>query len=159
MASVSLVRRAAVLATRAGRNDGQDWAWHRPPEYFLQDIPSATAVELSRHYSSPMNWLEAAGWGVVGGLVAQLVSLSAAIVAAGYGFPWRGVEGGPWPRVIVGVIALVVGGVLALALHTQISGAWAAIVVGVQAPGTIRGIVSGVEVSERPTRQRSGRQS
>ncbi len=36
-----------------------------------------------------MTVLDAAGWGVTGGLAASLVALSAAIIKAGFRWPWR----------------------------------------------------------------------
>lgn len=94
---------------------------------------------------------EAAVWGMAGGAVAGLVSLSAAIVAANFRWPWRRLPDGDgvWPYVLVGAINLTVGAVVAAATHAQISGAWPALIMGASAPSVIRGILSRIEVAER----------
>lgn len=94
---------------------------------------------------------EAAVWGCAGGAVAGLVSMSAAIAAANFRWPWRRVpEGdGAWPYLLVGAINLAVGAVVAAATHSQIDGAWPALIMGASAPSVIRGILSRIEVTER----------
>lgn len=94
---------------------------------------------------------EAGLWGMAGGAVAGLVSLSAAIVSANFRWPWRRASGGDgvWPYFVVGAINLVVGAVVAAATHGQIDGAWPALIMGASAPSVIRGILSRIEVTER----------
>ncbi|MFJ4204864.1 hypothetical protein ACIP2Y_35265 [Streptomyces sviceus] len=96
-----------------------------------------------------MTWWQAALWGLVGGGAASVLSLSAAVVSAGYTWPWRK-EGELLPRLFVLAVGLVLGSVVAAAAHDQISGPWPAFIFGIGAPATIRGILSGVEVEPRP---------
>jgi uncharacterized membrane protein YfcA len=96
-----------------------------------------------------MTWWEAALWGLAGGGAASVLSLSAAVVSAGYTWPWRK-EGELWPRLFVLVAGLVLGSLVATAAHDQISGPWPAFIFGIGAPATIRGILSGVEVEPGP---------
>jgi hypothetical protein len=96
-----------------------------------------------------MKLVEAAIWGVTGGFASGLVSLSAAIVAAKFHWPWRYGGGEFWPRVFVTGVGIVLGGIVAAAAHTQITGPWPALIMGVSAPSVIRGILSGVDVTER----------
>lgn len=100
-------------------------------------------------YRLRMVWWEAALWGLAGGGAASLASLCAAVVSGGYTWPWRR-EGELGPRLFVLAAGLVLGSVVAAAAHGQISGQWPAFIFGVGAPATIRGILSGVEVGERP---------
>jgi hypothetical protein len=104
-----------------------------------------------------MTWWQAALWGLAGGGAASVLSLSAAVVAAGYTWPWRK-EGELGPRLFVLTAGLVLGSLVATAAHDQISGPWPAFIFGIGAPATIRGILSGVEVGPRltsgPTRGR-----
>ncbi len=95
-----------------------------------------------------MGLLEASVWGLCGGLCAGLVSLAAVIKASGFRWPWRDSEGGLWPHLVVGGIGILVGGVVSAAAHTQITGAWPALIMGATAPAVIRGVLSRVEVSE-----------
>ncbi|MCX5054019.1 MULTISPECIES: hypothetical protein [unclassified Streptomyces] len=97
-----------------------------------------------------MTWWQAALWGLAGGGAASVLSLSAAVVSAGYTWPWRK-EGELWPRLFVLAAGLVLGSVVATAAHDQISGPWPAFIFGIGAPATIRGILSGVEVGPRPS--------
>jgi hypothetical protein len=91
-----------------------------------------------------MNWMEAAGWGIAGGLAAGLVMLMTAVTAADFKWPWKRVE--IWPRLFVIGCGLIVGAIVAAAAHAQMSGGWPAFVMGAGAPATIRGLLSGVEV-------------
>lgn len=77
-----------------------------------------------------------------------MFSLSAAVVSAGYTWPWRK-EGELGPRLFVVAAGLVLGSLVATAAHDQISGPWPAFIFGIGAPATIRGILSGVEVGPR----------
>jgi hypothetical protein len=86
---------------------------------------------------------------LAGGGAASVLSLSAAVVSAGYTWPWRK-EGELWPRLFVLVAGLVLGSLVATAAHDQISGPWPAFIFGIGAPATIRGILSGVEVEPGP---------
>ena len=90
----------------------------------------------------------AGAWGLCGGIAAGLVALAAAIREAGFRWPWRGNEDGPWPRFCVYVIGVVVGTVVAAAAHSEMTGALPALLMGASAPSVIRGAVSRIEVSE-----------
>jgi hypothetical protein len=96
-----------------------------------------------------MDLVDAGSWGLAGGAAAALINVSAAVAAAGYRWPWRRYRDGVWPRVFVGTVGMLVGSVVAAAAHGQISGPWPALVMGASAPSVIRGILAGVEVSER----------
>jgi hypothetical protein len=95
-----------------------------------------------------MQVVEAAAWGLAGGTAAGLINLAAAIKAAGFHWPWRE-EGELGPRLFVTAVALVVGVIVSTAAHTQVTGPWPALVMGISAPSVVRGILSGVEVSVR----------
>lgn len=96
-----------------------------------------------------MTWWQAALWGLAGGGAASVVSLCAAVVSAGYTWPWEK-EGQLGPRLFVLGAGLVLGSLVAAAAHGQISGPWPAFIFGIGAPATIRGVLSGVEVGPRP---------
>lgn len=100
-------------------------------------------------YRQRMTWWEAALWGLAGGGAASALSLSAAVVSAGYTWPWHK-EGELWPRLFVLAAGLVLGSLVATAAHDQISGPWPAFIFGIGAPATVRGLLSGVEVGPRP---------
>jgi hypothetical protein len=104
---------------------------------------------MNKRYVLRMGLLDAATWGLAGGLAAGLVSLSAAVVAAGFKWPWRDNPDGIWPRVFVAVVGLIIGALVAGAAHGQMSGGWPAFLLGVGAPSVIRGALSRVEVAER----------
>jgi hypothetical protein len=95
-----------------------------------------------------MGLIQAAVWGLGGGLAAELVGMMAAVNAAGYRWPWKE-RAELWPRLFVFVGGLLLGGLVAAAAHGQISGAWPAFIMGAGAPATVRGVLGGVEVSER----------
>lgn len=92
--------------------------------------------------------VEAGAWGLCGGVAAGLVALAAAITAAGFRWPWRGNEDGPWPRFCVYVIGVIVGTVVAAAAHSDMTGQLPALLMGVGAPSVIKGAVSRVEIAE-----------
>jgi hypothetical protein len=94
-----------------------------------------------------MSWMQAAGWGLAGGLAAGLLALMTAVSAAGFKWPWGAKEFGPRLFVVFG--GLVLGALVAAAAHAQISGGWPAFVIGAGAPATIRGLLSGIEVHPR----------
>ncbi|MFE5519894.1 hypothetical protein ACFQ9Q_19540 [Streptomyces virginiae] len=98
-----------------------------------------------------MTWWQAALWGLAGGGAASVFSLSAAVVSAGYTWPWRN-EGEMGPRLFVVAAGLVLGALVATAAHSQISGPWPAFIFGIGAPSTIRGLLSGVQVEPRRRR-------
>jgi uncharacterized membrane protein YfcA len=102
-----------------------------------------------------MTWWQAALWGFAGGGAASGLSLSAAVVSAGYKWPWRRRQGELGPRLFVLAAGLVLGALVAAAAHDQISGPWPAFIFGIGAPATIRGLLSGVEVT--PSSQSVGR--
>jgi hypothetical protein len=91
-----------------------------------------------------MSWWQAAGWGLAGGLAAGVLALMTAVTAAGFKWPWKRDEFGP--RLFVLGCGLLLGALVAMAAASQMSGAWAAFVIGAGAPATIRGLLSGVQV-------------
>jgi 4-hydroxybenzoate polyprenyltransferase len=103
----------------------------------------------SNHYPPHMGPIEASIWGLAGGIAAGLVSMSAAVVAAGFHWPWRGRRDGIWPHIFVGSVGTLVGALAASAAHTDMTGPWPAFIVGVCAPSVIRGVLARVEVAER----------
>lgn len=109
-------------------------------ERYAESLSSATVRD--------MGVLEAAGWGLAGGLVAGLLGLSASVVAANYRWPWRNVHDGIWPHLFVATAGLLVGGLVAASAHAQMTGAWPALIMGACAPSVIRGILARVEVVE-----------
>jgi len=96
-----------------------------------------------------MGIIEAAAWGLAGGLAAGLIALSADVVTAGFKWPWREAEDGIGPRVFVTGVLLIVGALVAAAAHGQMTGGWPAFIMGASAPSVIRGAISRVEVTER----------
>jgi len=102
-----------------------------------------------------MQVVEAAAWGLAGGCAAGLVNLAVAVNAAGFHWPWRHGEGDLAPRIFVTAVGLIVGALVSAAAHSQVTGPWPALVMGISAPSVIRGILSGVEVTER--KQGNGR--
>lgn len=92
--------------------------------------------------------LEAAAWGIGGGLASGLITLSADVAAAGFRWPWRDNEDGVWPRLFVLGVGIIIGGIAAAAAHSQMTGGWPAFLMGVGAPGVIRGLLSRIEVAE-----------
>jgi hypothetical protein len=95
-----------------------------------------------------MTFIGAGAYGIAGGLAASLVALSAAIVKAGYKWPWRGEPDGIWPRFTVYAIGLIVGGIVCACAHSDMSGGWPAFLMGVAAPSVIQNAIGLVEVSE-----------
>jgi hypothetical protein len=98
-------------------------------------------------YGHAMSWLQAASWGFAGGLAAGVLALMTAVTTAGFRWPWKRDE--LWPRLFVVGCGLLLGALIAAAAHSQMSGGWPAFVMGVGAPATIRGLLSGVEVHAR----------
>ena len=96
-------------------------------------------------YGRVMSWLQAASWGLAGGLAAGVLALMTAVRSAGFRWPWKRGEFGP--RLFVLGCGLLLGGLVAAASSSQMSGAWPAFVIGAGAPATIRGLLSGVEVN------------
>src|ERR1022692_395173 len=90
----------------------------------------------------------AAGWGLAGGVSAGLVTLSPAILKAGYRWPWTDNPDGWWPRLVVTATGIAVGALVAAAAHAEMSGAWPAFLLGVGAPSVIRGAIARIEVEE-----------
>jgi hypothetical protein len=95
-----------------------------------------------------MGLVEAAAWGVAGGLAAALIALSVEITEAGFRWPWRGNDHGAGPRLFVLAAGLVLGALVAGAAHGQMTGAWPAFIMGASAPSVVRGVLSRVEVTE-----------
>jgi hypothetical protein len=92
--------------------------------------------------------IEAAAWGIGGGLASGLVGLSADVAAAGFKWPWRDNEDGAWPRLFVLGVGIVIGGIAAGAAHSQMTAGWPAFLMGVGAPAVIRGLLSRIAVAE-----------
>jgi hypothetical protein len=92
--------------------------------------------------------IEAAAWGIAGGLASGLVTLSADVVGAGYKWPWRDNEYGIGPRLFVLGVGIIIGGIAAAAAHGQMTGGWPAFLMGVGAPAVIRGALARVEITE-----------
>jgi|SRR6516164_7300186 hypothetical protein len=95
-----------------------------------------------------MSWWQAAGWALAGGLAAGVLALMTAVTSAGFRWPWKPGELGPRLSVLGG--GLLLGALAAAATHAQMSGAWPALVIGAGAPATVRGLLSGVEVRQKP---------
>jgi hypothetical protein len=108
-----------------------------------------------------MGVVEAGAWGLAGGLVAGLISLSGAVIKAGFRWPWdatnqskdassenRDADQSIWPHMFVFGVGLVVGTLVAAAAHQQMSGDWPAFLLGAGAPSVVRGAVERIEVAE-----------
>lgn len=87
-----------------------------------------------------MNWVHAGVWGILGGFVIEGLDLYGALRRHGC-WPWRvrdtpGVHAGPLQYAVAEGVRLVIGGVLASAAAAsgQVSGALAAVAIGVGAP-------------------------
>jgi hypothetical protein len=120
----------------------------------IQVLSTASAAVAmygtSPHSYGPfMGIIEAAAWGLAGGLAAGLISLSADVVLAGFKWPWRDNDDGIGPRLFVTSVLLIVGALVAAAAHSQMTGGWPAFIMGASAPSVIRGALSRVEVTER----------
>jgi hypothetical protein len=96
-----------------------------------------------------MGLVEAGVWGVIGGLAAGLLAVSAEVTATGFKWPWKLGQGGLWPRMFVAAVGVVLGGVVATAARSQMTGAWPAFLLGIGAPSVVRRALSGVEVAEK----------
>ncbi|BAJ25877.1 MULTISPECIES: hypothetical protein [Kitasatospora] len=94
-----------------------------------------------------MSWWDAALWGLAGGGAVGVLSLMTAIREAGARWPWR--KGEMWPELTHMAGGLVLGALVSAAASSQISGPWPAFIFGVGAPATIRGLLSGVQVTAR----------
>lgn len=94
-----------------------------------------------------MDWMQAAAWGLVGGLAASLLAFMTATKAAHFRWPWKRDE--VFPRLVFTGCGLFLGALVAAAAHSQMSGGWPAFVMGAGAPATIRGLLSGVEVHQK----------
>lgn len=92
--------------------------------------------------------MQAATWGVAGGLAAGIVQFMTAVSAASFQWPWTRRELGA--RVFVLCCGLLLGALVAAAAHSQMSGAWPAFVIGAGAPTTTRGLLSGIKVDATP---------
>jgi hypothetical protein len=90
-----------------------------------------------------MGLMEAAAWGLLGGLTAGLIALSSAIVGRRFRLPPRSER---WPRVIVAAIGLAIGAIVAGAAHAQLAGEWPALIMGASAPSVLKGVLSRAEV-------------
>ena len=74
-----------------------------------------------------------------------MLALMTAVTAAHFTWPWERSQIGP--RLFVLGCGLFLGALVAAASSSQMNGAWPAFVIGVGAPATIRGLLSGVEVN------------
>jgi hypothetical protein len=97
-----------------------------------------------------MTFLGAGAFGIAGGLAASLVALSAAIIKAGYRWPWRGNPDGIWPRFTVYAIGVIVGGIVSACAHSTMTSGWPAFLMGIAAPSVIQNAIGLVEVAEKP---------
>jgi hypothetical protein len=104
-----------------------------------------------------MDWIQAAGWGLAGGLAAGLAGLASAVTAVGYRWPWSRPEYGP--RLVLFGLGLLLGTILATAVHGQISGGLPAFLIGASAPAVIRNLISHIEVEARPTANEKKRET
>lgn len=93
-----------------------------------------------------MMWWHAAAWGLAGGAAAGLASLMTAVAKGGFTWPPKDELG---PRLFVFTGTLLLGALVAAAMHASMSGAWPAFVMGAGAPATVRGLLAGVQISER----------
>jgi hypothetical protein len=93
--------------------------------------------------------IDAAAWGLAGGLAAALISVSASIAEAKYRRPWSKNKEQMWARLIVGAIGLALGALVAGANHNQLAGEWPALIMGASAPSVIRGMLGRIEVTEQ----------
>jgi hypothetical protein len=93
-----------------------------------------------------MGIVEAGLWGLAGGGVAGLVAL-AADVGAEHKWPWRDNEYGIGPWLFIIAVGIIVGAVVAGAAHSQMTGPWPALLMGISAPAIVRGGLSKFEVS------------
>jgi hypothetical protein len=84
---------------------------------------------------------------MAGGLAAGLATVAAAIRAEGYKWPWE--KGYAWPWFTVTTIGITLGGIVAAAAHSQMSGPWPALLMGIGAPAVIHGALSTTEVAVR----------
>jgi len=89
----------------------------------------------------------AAGWGLLGGVAGSLAFLTTDVIAAGFQWPWRN-RGEIGPRLFVLAAWLLLGAIVAAAAHAQMTGGWPAFLMGLGAPATVRGILSGVTVED-----------
>ncbi len=94
-----------------------------------------------------MSGWQAALWGLVGGLAAGVLLFMTEVKAAGYRWPYTREEVGP--RLTFLGCGVLLGALVASAAHA-LSGAWPAFLIGAGAPAVVRGVASGVEVSEKP---------
>lgn len=111
-------------------------------------MPVAFTWSGQQGYGRCVGWLQAAGWGLAGGLAAGLLALMTAVSTAGFRWPWKSGELGP--RLFVFAGGLILGALVAAAAHGDMTGGWPAFVMGAGAPATIRGLLSGVQVSAAP---------
>jgi hypothetical protein len=59
-----------------------------------------------------MTFIGASGFGLLGGLAASLLALSASITKAGFKWPFRGEPDGICPRFTVYAIGVILGGIV-----------------------------------------------
>jgi hypothetical protein len=97
-----------------------------------------------------MELWQAALWGLIGGAVAQSLRTAADVKATNFRWPWLKEDAGGFsPYLFVAFVSLASGGVVAAAAHGQMTGPWPAMIMGITAPSVVRGVLSGIEVSER----------
>ena len=106
--------------------------------------------------SFPVEAWESAAWGLAGGAAAGVASLMLTVANNNFTW-WDKKERGPRLFVFAGCVLL--GALVAAAASGEMSGPWPAFVIGIGAPGTIRGLLSGVEVegARKPDEQRAVR--
>jgi hypothetical protein len=80
-----------------------------------------------------------------------MISLAVQVTAAGFRWPDYIKEGGVGPLAVVIGAGLFTSTILAAAAHSQMTGAWPALIMGIAAPSVVRGILARVEVTQRVT--------
>jgi hypothetical protein len=95
-----------------------------------------------------MSTLNAALWGLTGGLSNVALALMMDIIGAGFTWPWRRKQVGP--HLFVGGCTMLLGAAVAAAAAGQMSGPWPAFVIGIGAPSTVKGMLAGVQVLPKP---------
>jgi len=96
-----------------------------------------------------MTFWGAGSFGLLGGLAASLLAVSAAITKARFRWPWRGQPDGVWPRLTVYAIGVVLGGIVSACGYSTMKSGWPAFLMGIAAPSVVQNAVGLIEVSER----------
>ena len=94
-----------------------------------------------------MTFWGAGGFGLLGGLAVGLLATSAAIIKAGYRWPWRRHPDGIWPRLTVYAIGIILGGIVSACVYGTMKTGWPAFLMGIAAPSVVQNALGRVEVS------------